>query len=258
MKSSLHWTRKILVRGLALSLLVGSEIALSANSAQAQPALNDASVVKTADVSSAQVGDTVVYTITVSAELIDSVALDVTLADILPTEVDFVTLGGTDSGDCLFNAGALTCDFGDINQGDPERVFTITTTVNNTAVVGTTVTNTATIDLLNDSDDANNSSSADVDIVGPTPTPTPTPSATPEPDDDDDGIPDDDDNCPNDSNQGQVDSDDDGIGDVCDPNPTGFLINGTGCSLATGAASASGFYWFGLLGLGMAALRRKK
>lgn len=69
------------------------------------------------------------------------------------------------------------------------------------------------------------------------------------PDRDDDGVPDDEDNCPDDSNQGQFDFDGDGIGDACDSDIDGDSVSNetdlcpasqgpklvdpdTGCSLA--------------------------
>ena len=46
------------------------------------------------------------------------------------------------------------------------------------------------------------------------------------PDSDGDGVPDYQDNCPNDANADQKDSDHDGLGDVCDPTPYPMPVGG--------------------------------
>ena len=58
---------------------------------------------------------------------------------------------------------------------------------------------------------------------------------------DNDGIPNNDDNCPEDHNPDQQDTDDDGIGDVCDTEPTTSSSSTTSLDPVTSSTSSSSF-----------------
>jgi uncharacterized repeat protein (TIGR01451 family) len=127
---------------------------------------------KTADVTTASVGDTVIYTMTVTVVNPGGCGpIDlVVLTDPLPSEMTFVALGG-DSADCTEASGTITCDFG---GGNFTTTFTVEVEVNGGE--GTTVPNTATVNYEFDGQPNTLTDSVDVQIlVTPTPPPTPTP-----------------------------------------------------------------------------------
>jgi uncharacterized repeat protein (TIGR01451 family) len=155
---------------VALACLALGTIPNGTLSGQTQECTIDLS--KTASPTVASVGDTVVYTMTVTVVNpggcgpID----EVVLTDPLPSEMTFVGLGG-DATDCTEASGTITCDFG---GGNFTTTFTAEVEVNGGE--GTTVTNTATVDYVDDSGPAFIEDSADVQILeAPTPSPTPIP-----------------------------------------------------------------------------------
>jgi uncharacterized repeat protein (TIGR01451 family) len=138
--------------------------------AQCQP---DIVVTKTADVSTALVGDTVTYTITVEQVVPNCSADNVTLSDTLPTEVAIASpIGGPDAGDCTEFAGGFNCNFGTLTVESRQ----ITVTVQVTGGEGTTVDNLASATTSTiEPDLTNNEDTASFQVVAPTPVPTPTP-----------------------------------------------------------------------------------
>jgi uncharacterized repeat protein (TIGR01451 family) len=97
----------------------------------------DLSVQKTPSVDSIQVGDNVTYTITVT-NLGTNDATSVTLQDVLPAEMDFVSL--TTTLTCTNIGGIVTCDFGTLSANGTASVDIVTTgnqagSISNTATV---------------------------------------------------------------------------------------------------------------------------
>jgi large repetitive protein len=78
---------------------------------------------------------------------------------------------------------------------------------------------------------------------------------------DGDGVPDEDDNCPDDSNADQDDDDADGTGNACDPDfgfDGGWRITGGGCSAAPGSAGVDWAFVLGLAALSLLLGRRSR
>ena len=110
----------------------------------------DIQVTKTADKTPINAGETASFTITVENIGIGT-AYGVTLTDILPAGVTW----GTDNTDCQISSGTLSCNFGDLDPGDPQTVVVSGPTV---PAVCTPLVNTATASSTNEPSDllANN------------------------------------------------------------------------------------------------------
>ena len=113
----------------------------------------DLGIVKSGPLGPVNVGDPVVYTLTVSATgPADDGAYPTTVTDTLPANVAYVSAVAS-QGNCNFAAGTVTCDLGFVANGTSPTV-TITT---NATGPGLLITNTATVtsfrpqtSLLND------------------------------------------------------------------------------------------------------------
>jgi uncharacterized repeat protein (TIGR01451 family) len=155
---------------LVLACLVLGTIPNAALAGQTQECTIDLS--KTASPTTALVGDTVVYTMTVTVVNPGGCGpiSQVVLTDPLPSEMTFVGLGG-DATDCTEASGTITCDFG---GGNFTTTFTAEVEVNGGE--GTTVNNLATVDYDFDGQPGTITADADVQILeAPTPSPSPTP-----------------------------------------------------------------------------------
>jgi uncharacterized repeat protein (TIGR01451 family) len=119
----------------------------------------DLSVDKTADVSSALVGDAITWTITAANAGPDE-ATNVVLTDVLPTGV---TLETDLSGICTIDAGVATCALGDLASGGSVEIEVVTTADE----AGTPVNAVEIASDVADPDPENNSSSAEVSVITP-------------------------------------------------------------------------------------------
>ncbi len=127
----------------------------------------DLSVVKTGPIGVVATGFDVVYNISV-ANSGPSDAASVTLTDVLPAGTTFVSMNQT-SGPAFNCSGTttVTCTIGTLING---ASATFQLTVHDTAAVGTTLSNTATIaSTTPDPNAANNSSTASVTVVATIP-----------------------------------------------------------------------------------------
>jgi uncharacterized repeat protein (TIGR01451 family) len=124
------------------------------------------SVNKVADAETAASGEDIGFTITVSNEAGEGEAVGVTLADTLPTNpgLDWAIDGGSNASDCGIAAGALTCDFGELQDGESVTVHITSPTVEN--VTCGLVTNTAVVNAINEQEEdlADNTSTDSVEV----------------------------------------------------------------------------------------------
>lgn len=117
----------------------------------------DLEISKTAVFTTAQTGDLITYTLVITNYGPDT-AVDVTVTDVLPAEVNYVS---NDAG-CVEASGAVTCVFGLIATGSSETVQLVVM-----AVQAGEASNTATVtSVLHDPDESNNSDTAVVTITG--------------------------------------------------------------------------------------------
>jgi len=162
----------------------------------------DVSVSKTDGVTSVQAGGQTTYTI-VAANSGPNAASG-TLVDALPADLTGATWT------CVGAGGGACAAAGSGSISDPISLpvggsvtYTLTATISPSATG--TLSNTASINLLGDVEESNNSAT-DIDTINAADT-------------DEDGIPDGSDNCPTSPNATQEDTDADALGDVCDPCP---------------------------------------
>ena len=120
----------------------------------------DLSIAKTVDQASAEAGDTLVYSITVT-NAGPSTAVDAISVDTLPAGVTFVSGTGPD-GALTESGGTVTVDGGDLDSGSSYN-FTITVTVDNTTIGS--VTNSVTVSTTTDEDDTSNNTATAVTTV---------------------------------------------------------------------------------------------
>ncbi|MBX3059124.1 MAG: DUF11 domain-containing protein [Anaerolineae bacterium] len=119
----------------------------------------DLEISKTAVTNTVQTGDLITYTLVITNHGPDT-AVDVTITDVLPTRVSYVS---NDAG-CVAASGTVTCVFGLIAVGSSETVQLVVM-----AVQPGEVSNTATVSsVLSDPDESNNSGTAVVTITGET------------------------------------------------------------------------------------------
>lgn len=124
-------------------------------------AMADLEVTKTAQPQEAEVGDEVVFTITVT-NLGPDTATGVTVVDTLPGNVTFVDASAT-TGTCGEDAGTITCALGDLALG-----ATVTAEVTVAADDTGAATNSAVANSdLPDPDETNNTDTATVSIIDP-------------------------------------------------------------------------------------------
>ncbi len=119
----------------------------------------DIKVLKTADDSTINRGDTAAFTIVVS-NIGTTPAVGVTLSDVLPGGITW----NEDSTYCSISAGTLSCSFGDLAAGASK---TIHVTGSTAGIQCGTLNNTATVSATNEPSDkvGNNSSSASISIA---------------------------------------------------------------------------------------------
>lgn len=136
----------------------------------------DPAIVKTVDRTTVQVGDEVVFTLTVT-NLGNSTASDVVVEDTLPP---FLAITGISSsrGDYSVNGATVRVFIGDLG---PQETVTITIRARVTdAATPPANINTATVVSSSPTDDPNNnSSSVEVNVVAPAPTAVPPPASLP-------------------------------------------------------------------------------
>ncbi len=119
----------------------------------------DLEISKTANITTAQTGDLITYTVIVT-NLGPDTAVDVTVTDILPAGVNYVS---NDAG-CIEASGIVTCVFGSIVASSNQMVQLVVL-----ATQAGEVSNTATVtSVVDDPDESNNSSTAVVTITGET------------------------------------------------------------------------------------------
>lgn len=119
----------------------------------------DLEISKTANITAAQTGDLITYTVIVT-NLGPDTAVDVTVTDILPAGVNYVS---NDAG-CVEASGTVTCVFGSIVASGNQMVQLVVL-----ATQAGEVSNTATVtSVVDDPDESNNSSTAVVTITGET------------------------------------------------------------------------------------------
>lgn len=133
-------------------------------------------VQKTADNPAITSGQTASFTIVATAITVNlgNIVENFTLTDVLPAGT--WTIGGPDAASCLINAGTLTCNFGNVPEGQT-RTITVSR-VATAADCGTTITNTASVtsdDLIFETgtDLIDNDSTASITVTC-TPPPPPT------------------------------------------------------------------------------------
>ncbi|WP_158222708.1 beta strand repeat-containing protein [Rhodopirellula sp. MGV] len=123
----------------------------------------DLTVDKTVDQSTAQAGDTLVYTITVTNDGV-STAEDVTAVDTLPSGLTFVSANTPGNETVTTNGQTVTVDVGDL-AASGTFTFTINATVDATAP--STVTNSVSVETVTgESDLTNNSDTAATTVEG--------------------------------------------------------------------------------------------
>ena len=113
----------------------------------------DVSIQKGTSTPHVSAGDSVTYTITVTAGGTGN-STNVTASDTLPTSVAWNAPGGTDGGSCTITSGVLHCSFGSMAPGAEKHV-----TLTGTAGTGAcpSINNTATVSSDVDVDSSNNS-----------------------------------------------------------------------------------------------------
>jgi uncharacterized repeat protein (TIGR01451 family) len=119
----------------------------------------DLSIEKTAEGSSALVGDTITWTITVANAGPDE-ATNVVLTDVLPSGVTLLT---DLSGICTIDAGVATCALGDLASGGSVEIDVLTSADE----AGTPVNAVEIASDVADPDESDNSSSAEVTVTEP-------------------------------------------------------------------------------------------
>jgi len=124
----------------------------------------DLSITKSADVMLVKVGDTIEDTINVTNNGPDT-AVNVIVADTLPSEVTFVSSSPTETSQV---GQDLTWNLGDI-QSNTFEIITLTVTVNDGVQSGTTISNIATVTSdTDDPDDTDNETPpTDTEVVPP-------------------------------------------------------------------------------------------
>ena len=119
----------------------------------------DLSVAKTADVTTAQVGDTITWTIAIENAGLDE-ATNVVLTDVLPSGVTLLT---DLSGICTLESGVATCALGDLASGGSVEIDVLTTADE----AGNPVNAVEIASDVVDPNTENNSSSAEVTVTEP-------------------------------------------------------------------------------------------
>jgi uncharacterized repeat protein (TIGR01451 family) len=149
--------------------VVLSDQTASASVAFQDPPQADASITKDAVLSPIVAGETASFDITVSAGGTGT-SEDVTLTDENETDHTW-TVSGPDSGDCtdlsIAPGETLTCEFGDIENGDQRSITISMTSDADDCELG--IANTASIASSNDHDQSNNEDSAHIDVLCPNP-----------------------------------------------------------------------------------------
>ncbi len=127
----------------------------------------DLGITKNVSNSTAYVGDTITYTITITNNGPDC-ATGVVMTDTLPSGLTVVGCSTT-QGNCSLSGTTFTCNVGTINNGTTSNTATITITANVTCpFTGTnnTLNNTATVtSTSNDTDTSNNTANNSTDII---------------------------------------------------------------------------------------------
>lgn len=133
------------------------------------PPQADASISKDADVDPIVAGDSASFDIVVSAGGTGT-SEDVTLSDLNETDHSW-TVSGADSGDCadlsIAPGETLSCDFGDVANGDSRTVTISMTSDAGDCELG--IENTASVSSSNDHDGSNNEDSASITVLCPNP-----------------------------------------------------------------------------------------
>jgi uncharacterized repeat protein (TIGR01451 family) len=128
----------------------------------------DLAVTKTDSADPVQVGSNLTYTITVS-RLDPGAATAVTMTDILPAGVDFVSVTPS-QGSCT-GTSTIVCELGNIAELAPATVSVVVT-----PTAAGTLTNTASVPDFEDPNPSNNSDT-EMTTVNPASTPTPPPAS---------------------------------------------------------------------------------
>jgi uncharacterized repeat protein (TIGR01451 family) len=127
---------------------------------EAPPPSADVSLSKSASSGTAQIGDTLTYTLTVANAGPDT-ATGVTVSDSWPSQLTFVSCSATGGGTCVFTGAAVNVSYATLTKNETETI-TIQGTLNAGAQDNLNVINTATATAASPADPntSNNSASA--------------------------------------------------------------------------------------------------
>ncbi len=146
--------------GGSVTVVAGQTVTCTVTNTFGQTAASaDVGITKTINNSAPTSGSNVTYTVTVTNNSATDSAVNVNVADLLPTGVNF-TSSVVSTGS--YNSGTGAWTIGSMNSG---ASATLVVLANVTAASATTVNNTATVSSDNDSNSANNTASASLTVA---------------------------------------------------------------------------------------------
>ncbi|MEM7114356.1 MAG: fibronectin type III domain-containing protein [Chloroflexota bacterium] len=124
------------------------------------PSDSELAITKTDNADPVDFGDNIIYTVEVTNNGPEA-AKSVVVTDSLPAGLTFVSATADNGGGCSHDSGTISCNLGEIPNGD-----TVTISIEVTTATGGTVTNNVSVTgNVTDSDSSNDSASEDTTII---------------------------------------------------------------------------------------------